>query len=66
MTYMNHLKNHWGLEVHVGIYDFTSKTGLDYEMFLSNHSHSEMPISFDMELEAIPSTNQQRRSCQQQ
>lgn len=54
---MNHLKNHWGLEVHVGIYDFTSKTGLDYEMFLSNHSHSEMPISFDMELEAIPSTN---------
>ena len=47
--YLNYLQNNWGPESQVGTYDYTQKTRLDFEMFLSNHPQSEFPIEFDME-----------------
>ena len=66
-SYMNYLylQNQWGLEGQVGTYDYTLKTRSDFEMFLSIHPRSEMPIKFDVEL-AMASLRIRREHHQQQ
>ena len=63
-SYMNYLQNQWGPD-YDGMFDWSTKSRADYEMFLANHPPSEFPIEFNLEVAEASKLQRQAQEASQ-